>query len=183
MDVAPNGKVYVMDRLNHRIQRFQPNGTYITKVGARGTQPATFSWPEAVAVGHRTAPCGASTPAAAGSSSSTGDLSDTRSSPPVRQAARLSPWATLQLPRGRGRGRQRRGLGGRHPQPPDPDLRPGHRDMSVVGSGTKGTGAGQFTEPMGVAVTADAVYVADTGNDRIQKLSPHRRPPGHLHGL
>src|SRR5262249_846073 len=48
VDVAPNGKVYVMDRLNHRIESFQPHGTDITKVGARGTQPGTFSWPEMV---------------------------------------------------------------------------------------------------------------------------------------
>ena len=33
---------------------------------------------------------------------------------------------------------------------------------------------------MGVAVTANAVYVADTGNNRVQKLSLDRRPPGDV---
>ena len=37
--------------------------------------------------------------------------------------------------------------------------------------GTSGTAAGQLKTPMGVAVTADAVFVADTGNNRVQKLS------------
>ena len=56
VDVAPtsapnSGQVYVMDRLNHRIQRFQPDGTYLNKVGARGVANATFSWPEGLTIG------------------------------------------------------------------------------------------------------------------------------------
>ena len=50
VDTAPDGQIYVMDRLNHRIQRFTSAGAYVNRVGARGTQPATFSWPEGLAV-------------------------------------------------------------------------------------------------------------------------------------
>jgi sugar lactone lactonase YvrE len=39
--------------------------------------------------------------------------------------------------------------------------------------GSRGSGVGEFLDPTGIAVDADgAVYVADTGNDRIQKLAP-----------
>ncbi len=48
---APNGDVYVMDRLNQRMQRFNSAGAFLAQAGSRGTQPGKFSWPEAVAVG------------------------------------------------------------------------------------------------------------------------------------
>jgi len=39
--------------------------------------------------------------------------------------------------------------------------------------GTDGTGDGQFQWPIGVAVASDgSVYVADIGNNRIQKFLP-----------
>lgn len=43
--------------------------------------------------------------------------------------------------------------------------------------GSRGTGPGQFRSPFGVAVDAQGnLYVADTENDRIQKLSPTGQP-------
>ena len=39
--------------------------------------------------------------------------------------------------------------------------------------GGKGSGEGQFNEPVGIAVGSDGtVYVADTGNHRIQLFTP-----------
>ena len=39
------------------------------------------------------------------------------------------------------------------------------------GAGASGTGAGEFTNPEGIAVGADGtVWVADTWNDRIQRF-------------
>jgi DNA-binding beta-propeller fold protein YncE len=37
--------------------------------------------------------------------------------------------------------------------------------------GSQGTGAGQFTNPQGIAIDSQGnVYVADSGNDRIEKF-------------
>jgi DNA-binding beta-propeller fold protein YncE len=42
----------------------------------------------------------------------------------------------------------------------------------LLSQGGRGTGPGHFIAPHGVAVDADGnVYVADTGNSRIQKFS------------
>lgn len=39
--------------------------------------------------------------------------------------------------------------------------------------GSRGTGAGQFTDPKGIAVDLDgSIYVLDTGNNRLQKFDP-----------
>jgi DNA-binding beta-propeller fold protein YncE len=164
-DVANSGKVYVMDRLNHRIESFNANGSYDTKVGARGTQLGTFSWPEAVAA----APDG------------TVWAADTRGDRIEQFSGSLSA-SGVKAFGGNGT------AVGKYNYPEGltvdssgvvwvADTRnhriqkydPSTQTFSVIGS--QGTGAGQFTQPMGVAVTANAVYVADTGNDRIQKLS------------
>ena len=39
------------------------------------------------------------------------------------------------------------------------------------GDGTSGTGDGEFFQPQGIAIFGSAIYVADTGNDRIQKFA------------
>lgn len=165
VDVAPSGQVYVMDRLNHRIQRFAANGTYLNRVGARGTQLGTFSWPEGLTVG----PDGAVWAV------------DTRGDRIERFAADLSTSGITQA------GSTGTAVG-RFNYPSNADVGAGgvvwvvdtrnHRiqkydpvtsSFSVLGA--QGSGNGQFLDPMGIAVTADAVYVADTGNDRIQKLA------------
>jgi DNA-binding beta-propeller fold protein YncE len=53
---------------------------------------------------------------------------------------------------------------------------PGEEWSSWTRWGSYGTGNGQFKNPWGVAVdSAGNVYVADTGNDRIQKFDPNGR--------
>ena len=57
---------------------------------------------------------------------------------------------------------------------PTPTITPPGPSEGLFGStwGTEGSGDGQFTEPIGVAVASDgSVYVADTDNHRIQKFS------------
>ncbi|WP_228942548.1 SMP-30/gluconolactonase/LRE family protein [Nocardioides sp. Leaf374] len=165
VDVAPSGQVYVMDRLNHRIQRFRPDGTYVDRVGARGTQPATFSWPEGVTTG----PDGSVWAV------------DTRGDRIERFAADLSPTG---VPSYGSTGSET----GRFNYPSNADVGadgvvwvadtrnhrlqtfdPASGTFATVGS--QGAAPGQLQDPMGVAVTPGAVYVADTGNDRVQKLA------------
>lgn len=165
VDVAPSGQVYVMDRLNHRIQRFSAAGAYLNKVGARGTQPATFSWPEGLTVG----PDG-----------SVWAL-DTRGGRIERFSADLAATGVPSYgDTGAAVGQFNYESGGdvdaagvvwvadtrnHRLQKYDPTT----GAFSVIGM--QGSGPGQFSGPMGVAVTPTAVYVADTGNNRVQKLS------------
>lgn len=48
--VGPNGNVFVADFYNHRIQKFAPDGTFLTSFGAQGTGPGQFQHPIAVDV-------------------------------------------------------------------------------------------------------------------------------------
>jgi predicted membrane-bound mannosyltransferase/DNA-binding beta-propeller fold protein YncE len=51
IDVAADGSIFVADSLNHRIQKFDPNGQFITSFGGPGesSQPGLFREPWAVA--------------------------------------------------------------------------------------------------------------------------------------
>ena len=110
-----------MDRLNHRIQRFQPDGTYVNQVGARGTQAGTFSWPEGVTTGPDGSVWAVDT---------RGDRIERFAGRPVadracrRYGATGSAVGELQLPVERRRDADGDRLGRRHPQPPAPDVRP-----------------------------------------------------------
>ena len=166
VDVAPDGQVYVMDRLNHRIQRFDASNTYVDKVGARGTQPATFSWPEGLTVGPDGSVWGI----------------DTRGGRLERFPADLATTPTVPS-----YGSTGSALGQfNYPSGADVDANgvvwvadtrndriqrfdPEANTFSAVGS--QGAAAGQFQRPMGVAVSGDTLFVADTDNNRVQKLA------------
>ncbi len=46
LKVGPDGRVYVIDQGNHRVQVFEPDGTYVTEWGRFGTQgPGRFNFP------------------------------------------------------------------------------------------------------------------------------------------
>ena len=45
----------------------------------------------------------------------------------------------------------------------------GSQKKRIVGSG--GSGEGHFSKPNGISIKGDVMYVADYGNDRIQKLT------------
>ncbi len=49
--VDSSGKVYVADKRNHRIQKFDSIGTYITQWGSYGSGDGQFWKPDGVAVG------------------------------------------------------------------------------------------------------------------------------------
>ena len=48
--VGPKGNVFVADFYNHRIQKFAPDGTFLTSFGSRGSGHGEFEYPMAVAV-------------------------------------------------------------------------------------------------------------------------------------
>jgi hypothetical protein len=51
VDVDPDGFIYVLDPMNHRIVRFSPDGEVAGAVGRRGEGPGEFGQPFALAVG------------------------------------------------------------------------------------------------------------------------------------
>ncbi len=48
--VAPDGKVYVVDALNSRVQIFEPQGRFVFQVGSWGVLPGQFFRPKGVAI-------------------------------------------------------------------------------------------------------------------------------------
>ena len=50
MDVAPDGRVFVADSGNNRVQYFTANGSFLGKWGKRGTGPGELKNPRAIAV-------------------------------------------------------------------------------------------------------------------------------------
>ena len=50
MAMDSSGNIYVADRLNHRIQKFDSNGNFIAKWGSFGTNNGQFKYPRGVAV-------------------------------------------------------------------------------------------------------------------------------------
>ncbi|MHC4157834.1 MAG: LamG-like jellyroll fold domain-containing protein [Planctomycetota bacterium] len=49
IDVGPNGNIYVADTVNHRIQKFDPNGDFVTSWGMFGYSEGDFIYPFSVA--------------------------------------------------------------------------------------------------------------------------------------
>jgi len=166
VDNAPDGSTYVMDRLNHRIERFSPTDEFLTAAGARGTQPGTFSWPEALAVGPDGSvwsadtrgdriqrwPADLTTSPAVPSWGATGSAVGKLNYP---EGIDVAPDGTVHVADTRNDRLQK--------------FDPVAKTWAVIGG--PGTGNGQFNDPRGVVVTDNAVYVADTLNNRVQKLS------------
>ena len=48
--IGPKDNVFVADFYNHRVQKFAPDGTFLTSFGKRGNGPGEFDYPTAVAV-------------------------------------------------------------------------------------------------------------------------------------
>lgn len=49
--IGPDGNLFVADFYNHRIQKFAPDGTFLTSLGEAGNGPGQFRYAIAVAIG------------------------------------------------------------------------------------------------------------------------------------
>ncbi len=170
--VGPDGRLYVADSGNHRVQVFEANGTYVTGWGSFGAEPGQFNEPWGLAAdeaflyvadtwnhriqkftldGQLVGVFGQSgSPAAEDPTGGLGLFFG------PRDIALIGEDRLLVTDTGNHR------------------LQLLDRDgnfLSVVGA--FGSLLGQFNEPVGLAVAPDgSIFVADTWNGRVQRLSP-----------
>ncbi len=161
--VNGNGRVYVADAENDRVQVFDEDGVFHGQWGGAGSGPGQFETPEAVAV------------------DATGDVyvadqGSARIQKFDSSGSQLAQWGGA----GTGPGQLQ------SPEAIDLDAA-GNVYVADAGNdriqkfdpsgaflaqwGGSGTADGLFDTPDGVAVADGAVYVADSGNDRIQKFT------------
>ncbi len=159
--IDSSGNVYAADVSNIRIQEFSSTGTYITQWGSYGTGPGQFKWPFGLAV------------------NSSGDVyvSDSDNNNIQEFGACVSPTQTLSLT-----------LTQTQTCTSTPILSPtntftitltytatltsGPTPCFITAWGSSGSGNGQFKYPAFLAIDSSGnVYVADEGNNRIEKFS------------
>jgi DNA-binding beta-propeller fold protein YncE len=164
---APDGSAYVVDRLNQRVEEFNPAGQLVAVQGKRGTAPGDYSWPEAATV----TPDGIVW------------VGDTRNGRLVEFPNGLSGKPTDIGSTSSGKTPPFGTFGYITGLASDPSGNVWVADSTnnriqkytpstggFTGFGTRGkatSGSAQFIGPQGVAATGSVVYVADTGNNRI----------------
>ena len=155
LGLGPAGEILVADTQNHRIERFDAEGTYLAEFGSRGDGPGQFNEPNGVAVNSRGHVFVTDTlhhkvqefdPAGAFVAEWTG-------AEPGFYGPRdleVGPDDTLYvLDQGRARVVKRTASG------------------EVSSFGTLGAGDGQLNDPTGFALAGERLYVADPANRRI----------------
>ena len=50
IEMAPDGKIYLSDKSNHRIQKFTSEGVFVSKWGTKGDSDGEFQFPQGMAV-------------------------------------------------------------------------------------------------------------------------------------
>jgi|HubBroStandDraft_6_1064221.scaffolds.fasta_scaffold00526_18 DNA-binding beta-propeller fold protein YncE len=164
--VAANGTVYAMDRLDQRMEEFDSSGNYVTRVGQRGTQTGSYSWPEDVAVDPV---------------DNTVWVADTRNNRLQQYPADLSGTPTVigSTTQGSAVGQwnyiegitvSAAGIVYTADTANDriQSYNPSTQAFAVFGS--LGAGSGQLDNPEAIAVSATDMYVADTLNNRIEEF-------------
>jgi DNA-binding beta-propeller fold protein YncE len=161
--VGSDGTTYVVDRLNQRIEEFSPTGTYDTDEGERGVAAGEYSWPETAAV----APDGTlwvgdtrngrlqhftggnlSGPIQVVGAKGTG-LGEFNWIEGITVAANGVVWVSDSM---------------------NNDIQ-SYDPANTSAPWTMYDAKGEFNGPEGIAVSASDIYVADTGNNRIEELT------------
>jgi len=167
-----DGNIYVADTNNNRIQELSPSGLPIHTWGHYGSGPGQFAFPDGVAVDthgniyvadtnnnriQKLSPGGKFLASWGRKGSFPGEF-DTPQAVAVDAQGNIyvADWDNARI------------------QKLSPSGRPLTQwGKTEAGSPVSGSGPGEFNSPQGVAVDARGnIYVADGGNDRIQKLSP-----------
>jgi DNA-binding beta-propeller fold protein YncE len=165
--VGSDGTTYAVDRLNQRVEEFNASGTYVRDEGKRGTAIGDYSWPETAAV----APDG------------TLWVGDTRNNRLQQFSASLAVPPLLvvtgpaSLPFKYIEGVAAASNGDIWVADTDNNrvVRYNPTSKTYTSFGTRGAGSTigappQFINPQGVAVSSSDIYVADTGNNRIDEV-------------
>ncbi len=176
--VANDGSLFVADTNNHRIEKFDANGTFVMAIGAQGTAQGQFQEPWDVAVGqdgsiyvadtwnHRIQKFDASGKFAA----AWGQFIDVGG-----QAAPDKPFA-FYGPRSLAVDADGNvwlvDTGNKRVVKFDANGKP------LGAFGGAGTGAGQFAEPVGIAISAKSgeLFIVDTWNHRVQRFDKNFTP-------
>jgi sugar lactone lactonase YvrE len=164
-----NGDIYVVDSLNHRVQRFAADGTFLSQWGSFGAGAGQFDFPRGIALD------------ATGNAYVT-DMNNHRVQKLTSAGAFVLQWGTFGV------------QNGAFQYPRGICVDPVNGGVFVVdsfnhriqrftqagafvskfgkggGDGTFGNLPGEFNTPRDVIVRADSAWVADTGNDRLQRF-------------
>ncbi len=172
MDVGADGRIYVLDSGNHRLQVFEPDGGLVNSWGGFGTDPGQFNEPWGIAVGdayvyvadtwnHRIQKFtldGEFVDVFGASGSPAADSED------EGLGLFFGPRSIVRLDDGR---LLVTDTGNHRMQLLDTD---GNFQFQV---GSFGNDLGQMNEPVGIGQGPDKyIYLADTWNSRVQQFSP-----------
>ncbi|MBV6342910.1 InlB B-repeat-containing protein, partial [Candidatus Magnetobacterium casense] len=170
IDVAADmtGNVYVVDKDNHRIQKFTKDGQFVSSWGSFGTGNGQFSSPFGIAVD-------------AAGDVYVADTGNDRIQVFNSTGTFITAWGSSGTGNGQFSSPHRIAVGAVGTAPTDVYVtdtannrvqRFSTRGGFLGAWGSSGSGDGQFSTPKGIAVdTAGNVYVVDYDNSRIQKFS------------
>jgi YD repeat-containing protein len=150
-DVAPDGKgnLWVLDRGNSRLEKFNEKGEFVVAAGSQGTGAGKLSSPAGLAI------------------DPSGNLwvADTANN----RIEEFSEKGEFILTFGREVNKTKVEAGGTSAEKSLCTAASGN----VCQAGVLGNGDGQMNAPQGIAMNSgDAMWVADTGNNRLQKFGP-----------
>jgi uncharacterized protein (TIGR03663 family) len=173
--VGPEGRVYVADGSNHRVQVFDPEGKFLAQWGSQGSGPGQFQEPWGLAV-------------ASNGEVYVADTWNHRVAVFDGEGTFLRRWGAF------AQAAQAEGAEGQFWGPRDIAI-DAQGDIYVTDTGNKrvqkfspegeflsqqggvGIEPGQMDEPVGISISAAGhIYIADTWNQRVQEFDPSFTP-------